>query len=140
MKFTVKNGLKITIPTFPHDCTFVTFEKNDKIYTIDTKLMTSAEDTNQVFKDFVAKFELPIFENEVYDKEYQLDFGNISIHFGNEGDYARLVENGKDIEIESLYWTADEFAEDPTLVLGALLGAALHHLNSDKYIEDILEG
>lgn len=59
--------------------------------------------------------------------------------FPEDVSYVRVVENGKEIG----YWTVDEVAEDPALVLGAILGAAHGATraseSAERYAEESLE-
>lgn len=138
MKATFKNGLEMTTTEHPDSCSFVTFEKENKSYTIDTKSMTSEDETNQTFKDFLSKFQVPLIHSEIYGNEHQLDFGNISIHFGDSGDYVRVVENGEDEEILSYYWTSQEFSDDPENVLGVLIGAICSEIDGERYLSTVV--
>lgn len=61
-----------------------------------------------------------------YGGEFVFALGLGAIRCGADGSYVRLVDlNGQ--EIDGCYWTEDEFAEDPTCVTGALLGAAAEY-------------
>lgn len=137
MKATFKNGLTMITTEHPESCSFVTFEKEGKSYTIDTKSMTSEDETKKTFQDFFKKIQVPLICSESYGNEHQLDFGNISIHFGDSGDYARIVENGEDEEILSYYWTAQEFVDEPEIVLGSLIGCICQEIDGDICLSEV---
>lgn len=62
-------------------------------------------------------------EDDGYGEEFMLvvPSGTLrSSSFPDECDYVRIVDHqGKEVA----YWSCDEWAEDPMLVMGAILGA-----------------
>jgi len=105
------------------DTTFVVSEgaDNNITYTsnVDAWQANAAEELDKL-RDAICSEK--IIDDVEYGPEREaVEVGGYSIRFGsaNLSEYARVVnEDGE----EMAYWVSDEFAEDPDLVCGALLG------------------
>lgn len=118
MKAAFNSGLVIKTQAFPKPVTSAIFELNDLRFKIDPEQIVL--DRKLPFVEMAKTLGLPVFSSTEYGDEYVLAADNSNLYIGT--DYVRVVFKESN---EELYWHEDEFFEDVTDVLGAVLGSLI---------------